>query len=68
MIRKLVMPMDQSDEDIARLFRDLHLPSEALHELAEALSFTNAMTEAGASPTLTNDVLSTFTASHFTVR
>ena len=28
-IRKLVMPMDQSDEDVARLFRDLHLPPEA---------------------------------------
>ena len=60
--------MDQSDEDIARLFRDLHFPPEALHELAEALSLTDALTEAGASPTLTNDVLSTFTASHFTVR
>ena len=67
-IRRLVMPMDQSDEDIARLFRDLHLPPEALHELAEALSVTDALTEAGASPTLTNDILSTFTASHFTVR
>ena len=67
-IPKLVMPMDQSDEDIARLFRDLHLPPEALHELAEALPLTDAMTEAGASPTLTNDVLSTVTASHFTVR
>ena len=66
-IRKLVMPMDQSDEDIARLFRDLHLPPEAFHELAEALSLTDAMTEAGASPTLTNDVLSTFIASHFIV-
>ena len=62
------MPMGQSDEDIARLFRDLHLPPEALHELAEALSLTDALTEAGASPTFTNDVLSTFTASHFTVR
>ena len=60
--------MDQSDEDVARFFRDLHLPPEALHELAEALSLTDAMTEAGAPPTLTNDVLSTFTASHFTVR
>jgi hypothetical protein len=67
-IRRLVMPMDQSDEDVARLFRDLHLPPEALHELAEALALTDAMTEAGAPPTLTNDVLSTFTASHFTVR
>ena len=66
--RRLVMPKDQSDEDIARLFRDLHLPPEALHELAEALSLTHALTEAGAPPTLTNDVLSTFTASHFTVR
>ena len=25
-IRRLVMQMDQSDEDVARLFRDLHLP------------------------------------------
>ena len=40
-IRRLVMPMDQSDEDIARLFRDLHLPPEALHELAEALSLSH---------------------------
>ena len=62
------MPMDQSDEDVARLFKDLHLPPEALHELAEALSLTDALTEAAAPPTLTNDVLSTFTASHFTVR
>ena len=62
------MPMDQSDEDVARFFRDFHFPPEALHELAEALSLTDAMTEAGALPTLTNDVLSTFTASHFTVR
>ena len=67
-IRRLVMPMDQSDEDIARLFRDLHIPPEALHELAEALSLIDALTEAGASPTLTNDILSAFTASHFTVR
>ena len=56
------MAMDQSDEDIARLLRDLHLPPEALHELAEALSLTDALTEAGAPPTFTNDVLSTFTA------
>ena len=62
------MPMDQSDEDVARLSRDLHLPPEALRELAEVLSLTDAMTEAGAPPTFTNDVLSTFTASHFTVR
>ena len=62
------MPMDQSDEDIARLLRDLHLPPEALHELAEVLSLTDALTEAGASPSITNDVLSTFIASHFTVR
>ena len=67
-IRKLVVPVDQSDEDIARLFKDLQLPPEALHELAEALSLTDAVTEVGAPPTLTNDILSAFTASHFTVR
>ena len=67
-VRRLVMPMDQSDEDAARLFKDLQLPPEALHELAEALSLADAVTEAGAPPTLTNDIPSTFTASHFTVR
>ena len=42
-IRRLVMPMDQSDEDVARLFKDLHLPPEALHELAEALSLSQTL-------------------------
>ena len=63
-----VMFMDKSDEDIARFFNDIQLPLEFLHELTETFFLTDAMTESGASPTLTNDVLSTFTASHFTVR
>ena len=66
-LRRLVIPIYESDEAVAALFKDLDLPPAALHDLAEALSQTDAMTEAHAPQPFTRDVASTYTGTHFTV-
>ena len=66
-VRKLVIPLHESDEAVAALFKDLDLPPAALHELAEALSQTDDMTQADAPQPFNRDIASTYTGTHFSV-
>ena len=58
-------PFYESDGAVAALFKDLDLFPAALHEFADALSQTDAMTEANAPQPFTRDIVSNYTGTHF---
>ena len=62
------MPIEESDSAICYLFDQLKLPAAALQELATLMTQHSAIEEAEMPEPLVADIITNYTATHFTVR